>query len=170
MRKSIQDASHILEEAGSLLIEGNLNEELKYEELPIRIFDTKEQVQRWRTILYVKVQWSNHSDWESTWELEEKIREQYCYFFEDQTNPSFEDKKFPEGGGIDHKNLSSSLIYERQDFQRLNWWMVRYASNEKKCERLDLHQFDLYRREDTRTVRLAASWLVPKRYLTARLV
>ncbi|XP_073046041.1 uncharacterized protein [Primulina eburnea] len=42
LRRYISDPSHILE-AGPLLVEGNLNEELKYEEIPIRIVDFKDQ-------------------------------------------------------------------------------------------------------------------------------
>ncbi|XP_073019335.1 uncharacterized protein [Primulina eburnea] len=42
LRKYISDPSHILE-AGPLLLESNLNEELKYEEIPIRIVDFKDQ-------------------------------------------------------------------------------------------------------------------------------
>ncbi|XP_075500191.1 uncharacterized protein LOC142538776 [Primulina tabacum] len=75
LRKYISDPSHILE-AGPLLVEGKLNEELKYEEIPIRIVGNKDQVLRRRTISYVKVQWSNHNEKEATWELEEKMREQ----------------------------------------------------------------------------------------------
>ncbi|XP_073019316.1 uncharacterized protein [Primulina eburnea] len=82
LRRYIPDPSHILD-AGPLLVESNLNEELKYEEIPIRIVDSKDQVLRQRTIPYVKVQWSNHTEREATWELEEKMREQYPYLFED---------------------------------------------------------------------------------------
>ncbi|XP_073046202.1 uncharacterized protein [Primulina eburnea] len=54
LRKYISDPSHILQ-AGPLPVEGNLNEELKYKEVPIRIVDNKDQVLRQRTISYVKV-------------------------------------------------------------------------------------------------------------------
>ncbi|XP_073317257.1 uncharacterized protein [Primulina huaijiensis] len=43
LRKYIPDPSHILKVA-PLMIEEHLNEELKYEEVPIRIVDTKDQV------------------------------------------------------------------------------------------------------------------------------
>ncbi|XP_073049407.1 uncharacterized protein [Primulina eburnea] len=58
LRRYIPDPSHILE-VEPLLIEGNLREELKYEEVSIGIVDTKEQVLRRRIVPYVKVQWSN---------------------------------------------------------------------------------------------------------------
>ncbi|XP_028112425.1 uncharacterized protein LOC114310573 [Camellia sinensis] len=48
-------------------------EDLTYEEHPVRIVD-KEQVLRRRVIHYVKVQWSNHSERETTWELEDEMR------------------------------------------------------------------------------------------------
>ncbi|XP_073019301.1 uncharacterized protein [Primulina eburnea] len=82
LRRYISDPSHILE-TGPLLVESNLNEELKYEEIPIRIVDFKDQILRRRTIPCVKVQWSNHTERETTWELEEKMRAQYPYLFED---------------------------------------------------------------------------------------
>ncbi|XP_073031236.1 uncharacterized protein [Primulina eburnea] len=76
LRKYISNPSHILE-AGPLLVEGKLNEELKYEEIRIRIVGNKKQVLRRRT----RVQ-SNRK--EATWELKEKMREQYPYLFEDR--------------------------------------------------------------------------------------
>ncbi|XP_075473943.1 uncharacterized protein LOC142505001 [Primulina tabacum] len=91
LRRYIPDPSHVLE-VEPLVIEGNLGEELKYEEVPIRIVDTKEQVLRRRIIPYVKVQWSNHTEREATWEVEEKMRKEYPYLFGDQANSSFEDE------------------------------------------------------------------------------
>lgn len=41
--------------------------ELKYEEALIRIVDTKDQTLRWRTLPYVKVEWSNHTERNATW-------------------------------------------------------------------------------------------------------
>ncbi|XP_073300552.1 uncharacterized protein [Primulina huaijiensis] len=81
LRRYIPDPSHVLE-VGPLLTEGNLGEGLKYEEVPIRIVDTKEQVLRRRTIPYVKVQWSNHTEREATWEVKEKMRKEYPYLFD----------------------------------------------------------------------------------------
>ncbi|XP_042410560.1 uncharacterized protein LOC122000054 [Zingiber officinale] len=99
LRRYIADPRHILE-AGPLLVEGNLNEELKYEEVLIRIIDTKDQVLRRRTIPYVKVQWSNHTEKEATWEPEEKMRKHYPYLFEDQASSNFEDETSNKEGGM----------------------------------------------------------------------
>ncbi|XP_073067223.1 uncharacterized protein [Primulina eburnea] len=99
LRKYIPDPSHVLE-LEPLLIEGNLGEELKYEEVPIRIVDTKEQVLRRRIIPYVKVQWYNHTEREATWEMEEKMRKDYPYLFGDQANSSFEDETSHKEGGM----------------------------------------------------------------------
>ncbi|XP_073291042.1 uncharacterized protein [Primulina huaijiensis] len=52
LRRYISDPIHILE-TGPLLVEGYLNEELKYEEILIRIVDNKDQVLKRRTITYV---------------------------------------------------------------------------------------------------------------------
>ncbi|XP_073152751.1 uncharacterized protein [Henckelia pumila] len=99
LKKYISDPSHVLK-IEPLVIEGNLNEELKYEEVPIRILDTKDQVLRRRTISYVKVQWSNHFEREATWKLEEKIRKQYPYLFEEQFDSSFEDETLNKEDGM----------------------------------------------------------------------
>ncbi|XP_042410121.1 uncharacterized protein LOC121999515 [Zingiber officinale] len=99
LRRYVADPSHILE-TGPFLVEGNLNEELKYEEVPIRIIDTKDQELRRRTISYVKVQWSNHTEREATWEPEEKMRKHYPYLFEDQASSSFEDETSNKEGGM----------------------------------------------------------------------
>lgn len=83
LRRYIPNPSHILE-VRPLLIQGNLNEELTYEEVPIQIVDTKYQVLRGRYIPCIKIKWSNHTEREVTWELKEKMLKQYYYIFEEQ--------------------------------------------------------------------------------------
>ena len=78
LRKYISDPSHIIE-----LAPLQIREYLTYKEHPMRIVDRKDQVLRRRTIPYVKVQWSHHSEREATWELEETMRTQYTYLFEE---------------------------------------------------------------------------------------
>ncbi|XP_075479262.1 uncharacterized protein LOC142520146 [Primulina tabacum] len=85
LRRYIPNPSHVLE-VEPLLIEGNLGEELKYEEVPIRIVDTKEQVLRRRIIPYVT------TEREATWEVEENMRKEYPYLFGDLANSSSEDE------------------------------------------------------------------------------
>ncbi|XP_073041994.1 uncharacterized protein [Primulina eburnea] len=99
LRKYIPDPSHVLE-TGPLLMESNLNEKLRYEEVPIRILDTKEQVLRRRNISYVKIHWSNHTEREATWELKEKMFEQYPYLFKNLENSSFRDETSNKEGGM----------------------------------------------------------------------
>ncbi|WVZ58111.1 hypothetical protein U9M48_008417 [Paspalum notatum var. saurae] len=50
--------------------------DLTYEEKPIKILDQKQRSTRRRTINFYKVQWSNHSEEEATWEQEEFFYEQ----------------------------------------------------------------------------------------------
>ncbi|XP_028052811.1 uncharacterized protein LOC114257246 [Camellia sinensis] len=61
---------------------GEFKEDLTYEEHLVRIVDKKEQVLRRRVIHYVKVQWSNHSEREATWELEDEMRQKYKQLLE----------------------------------------------------------------------------------------
>ena len=78
LQKYVPDPSHIIE-----LATLRIREDLTYEEHPVQIVDRKDQVLRRRTIPYVKVQWSHHSEREATWELEETMRTQYTYLFEE---------------------------------------------------------------------------------------
>ncbi|XP_047320534.1 uncharacterized protein LOC124924558, partial [Impatiens glandulifera] len=77
LRKYVHSNDHIIE---SIPLEFGKN--LTYEEIPLRIIDRKEQILRRRTIKYVKVQWSNHSERESTWELEDDMKSKYPSLFE----------------------------------------------------------------------------------------
>src|SRR5262249_6119466 len=43
-------------------------------EKPIKVIDTKEKILRRKVIRYVKVQWSNQTEREATWELEDQMR------------------------------------------------------------------------------------------------
>ncbi|WVZ63852.1 hypothetical protein U9M48_013450 [Paspalum notatum var. saurae] len=51
--------------------------DLTYQEQPIKILDQKQRATRRRTINFYKVQWSNHSEEEATWEQEEFLRTKY---------------------------------------------------------------------------------------------
>nr|GEW98527.1 hypothetical protein [Tanacetum cinerariifolium] len=52
-------------------------EDLSCEEEVEAILGREKRVMRWKTIPFVKVLWKNHFELETTWELEESIRERY---------------------------------------------------------------------------------------------
>ncbi|WVZ97621.1 hypothetical protein U9M48_043140 [Paspalum notatum var. saurae] len=54
--------------------------DLTYEENPIKILDQKQRTTRRKTINFYKVQWSNHSEEEATWEQEEYLQNKYLGF------------------------------------------------------------------------------------------
>ena len=54
-----------------------LEPDLVYPEQPIKIIDFKTRVTRNQTSNFYKVQWSNHSEREATWETEELLRSKY---------------------------------------------------------------------------------------------
>ncbi|WVZ61210.1 hypothetical protein U9M48_011121 [Paspalum notatum var. saurae] len=60
--------------------------DLTYEEKPIKILDQKQRSTRRRTINFYKVQWSNHSEEEATWEQEEFLRTKYPGFLPSTSN------------------------------------------------------------------------------------
>jgi hypothetical protein len=51
--------------------------DLSYQEHPSKVLDCKERSTRVRTTKMYKVQWSNHSEEEATWETEEFLRSNY---------------------------------------------------------------------------------------------
>ncbi|WVZ89559.1 LOW QUALITY PROTEIN: hypothetical protein U9M48_035943 [Paspalum notatum var. saurae] len=60
--------------------------DLTYEEKPIRILDQKQRATRRRAIKFYKVQWSNHSEEEATWEQEEFWQTKYPSFLPSTSN------------------------------------------------------------------------------------
>jgi hypothetical protein len=60
-------------------------EDLSYQEYPVRILETLERVTRNKKIKMCKVQWSHHTEEESTWEREEELKAEFPSFF---SNPS----------------------------------------------------------------------------------
>jgi hypothetical protein len=51
--------------------------DLSYQEYPSKVLDYKERSTRARSIKMYKIQWSNHSEGEATWETEEFLRSNY---------------------------------------------------------------------------------------------
>ncbi|RVX02879.1 Retrovirus-related Pol polyprotein from transposon 17.6 [Vitis vinifera] len=76
--KYIYDPSHVVE-----LKPIQIFEDLTYEEVPVQIVDVMDKVLRHAVVKLVKVQWSNHSIREATWELEEEMREKHLQLFQD---------------------------------------------------------------------------------------
>jgi hypothetical protein len=76
LRKCLQKPTQIVEIP---LVE--LQPDLSYQEYPVKILDTKERVMRQRTIKFLKVQWSNHTEEEATWEKEEELYQHFPYLF-----------------------------------------------------------------------------------------
>ena len=54
-----------------------LQQDLSYKEHPVRILDQAECRARCKVTKFLKVQWSNHSEDEATWEREDHPRDEY---------------------------------------------------------------------------------------------
>jgi hypothetical protein len=54
-----------------------LQQDLSYEEHPVKILDEKERVTRNNVVKFYKIQWQYHSEDEATWELESYILKHY---------------------------------------------------------------------------------------------
>jgi hypothetical protein len=77
LRKYLRDPEHKID-----LEPITVHQDLTVECRPIRVLDYSEKVMRRRTVKYVKVQWTNQSEREATWELEEQMRKKYPELFE----------------------------------------------------------------------------------------
>ena len=58
-----------------------LQQDLSYKEHPVRILEESERRTRQKVNKFLKVQWSNHSEDEATWECEDKLRAEYPDLF-----------------------------------------------------------------------------------------
>ena len=58
--------------------------DLTYREHPIKILEESERRTRQKTIKFFRVQWSNHTESEATWEREDVLRTKHQPLFEDQ--------------------------------------------------------------------------------------
>ena len=63
------------------LEEVQLENDLTYEEKPIKILETAERITRTNTIKFCKVQCNHHTEEEATWELEDDLREDHPHLF-----------------------------------------------------------------------------------------
>ena len=58
-----------------------LQQDLSYKEHPVRILDQAERRTRQKVTRFLKVQWSNHSKDEATWEREDNLGAEYPDMF-----------------------------------------------------------------------------------------
>ena len=58
-----------------------LQSDLTYSEYPVKLIDVKERMTRKKVQKFYKIQWSNHSKDESTWETEEFLRTHHPNFW-----------------------------------------------------------------------------------------
>jgi hypothetical protein len=77
LRKYVHDPLHVISYKPK-----QIHENLSYEEIPTQILDHKEQQLRTKTIPLVKVLWQNHGIEESSWELEQEMRNRYPHLFQ----------------------------------------------------------------------------------------
>jgi len=76
LKSYLHDPSHVLSQPPI-----GLQQDLTYEERPLRIIDRQERRLRSKVIPLVKVWWENHSGGEATWEKEDDMRQTYPDLF-----------------------------------------------------------------------------------------
>ena len=59
----------------------NVQEDLTYDEFPIKILERSERVTRSKVIRMCKVQWNHHTEDEATWEREDELKMEYPHMF-----------------------------------------------------------------------------------------
>ena len=63
----------------------DLQQDLQYQEIPVKILDTAVKSTRRSQIKYCRVQWSHHSEAEATWEREDALRKEFPFLFVDRS-------------------------------------------------------------------------------------
>jgi hypothetical protein len=61
----------------------DLQDDLRYEEVPMRILDNMTRRTRTQTFKLCKVQWSRHSEAEATWKREDMLKKEFLHLFEE---------------------------------------------------------------------------------------
>jgi hypothetical protein len=72
LKKCVRVPTEVLSEP-----ELEIEPDLSYQEHPIKILNRKERSTRAKSIKLYKVQWSNHSEEEATWETKDFLRSNY---------------------------------------------------------------------------------------------
>jgi hypothetical protein len=78
LRKYLPDPEHKID-LGSITVQQDLTLECR----PVHVLESSEHIMRRRTIKYVRVLWTNKTEREATWELEEQMQKKYSELFED---------------------------------------------------------------------------------------
>src|SRR4051812_9166079 len=81
----------------------DLQDDLSYQEYPVRILDSAARVTRRKKIRFLKVQWSHHSEKEATWEREDRLSVEYPSFL--QTTSESRDEILLSGGELSEPQL-----------------------------------------------------------------
>jgi len=76
LRRYIRDPSHVIDHS-----ELSVSPDLSLASQPVAILDAREKRLKNRVIRLVRVAWSSRSSGDSTWELEDKMRESYPHLF-----------------------------------------------------------------------------------------
>jgi hypothetical protein len=58
----------------------DIEPDLSYKELPIKVLDTKERSTRRATVKMFKIQWNHHTEEEATWETEDYLQRNFPNF------------------------------------------------------------------------------------------
>jgi hypothetical protein len=68
-----------------------IGEDLMYQEYPVKILDTSEKVTRNNRYKMCKVQWSNHTKDEATWEKEDHLKAEFSDIFSNMSESRGQD-------------------------------------------------------------------------------
>ena len=59
----------------------DINQDLTYRETPLRILEEATRVNQKHAIKFYKVQWTNHTEEEATWEWEDYLKREFPHLF-----------------------------------------------------------------------------------------
>jgi hypothetical protein len=73
----------VLEEKGVLVETIDLQPDLRYQELPVKILDMVVKRTKTSEVRVCRVQWSRHGAEEATWEREDALKDEFPHLFKD---------------------------------------------------------------------------------------
>ena len=79
LRKCLSDPDQMVE-----LQPLQVEKDLSYAEHPIKILDVQTRQLRKRTLTFLKIQWSRHSEQEATWELQSEMKKFFLIFWSEE--------------------------------------------------------------------------------------
>ena len=95
----------------------DLQKDLRYQEVPVKILDTVTKRTRNSEVRICRVQWSRHGVEEATWECEDTLKKEFSHLFRNQ--PNLEDEiHFKWGRFVTSRKIHPNKLLAKNIFSK----------------------------------------------------